>query len=75
MPAVIVDGNARTERLLEPGELGLVEDQIVAIGLRVVIRVASQRLPDDVEPILRDQGPDKPFCSIAANNANDNDSC
>ena len=47
------------ERLLEPGELRSIEDQIVAVGLAVVIRVRSAALADDVQPILRDQRVDR----------------
>src|SRR6202035_2274650 len=55
MTAVIVDGDSRPHGSFQPGELRFVENQVVAVGLRVVVRIAAQRLGDDIEPVVGDQ--------------------
>src|SRR5208283_4993320 len=55
MPAMIIDRNSRAQGALQPGELLLVENEIIAVGLRVVVRVVAQRGADEVETVFRNQ--------------------
>ena len=51
--AVIVNHDAGTQRGLQPRQFGLVENQVVAVGLRVVVRIVAQRVADDVQVTVR----------------------
>ncbi len=52
---MIVDYNSRSQRVLEPREFAFVENQIIAVCLRIVVAVRAQGIADDVETICRNQ--------------------
>ena len=55
MSAPIVDHDSRTQGILQPCELARVENQIIAVGLRVVVGILAQGGTDDVEAAVLDQ--------------------
>ena len=55
MAAVIVNRNLAAHRVLQPFQFRLIEYQIVAVGLRVVVRIVAQRITDQIEAIIGDQ--------------------
>ena len=40
---------------LQPRQFLAVENQIVAVGLHVVVGIVAQRIADDAQPVVRDQ--------------------
>jgi hypothetical protein len=52
VPAVIVDRNSVAKRRLQPRQLRLIQNHIVAIGLRIIVRIAVQRRAYDVQAIV-----------------------
>src|ERR1700733_14555410 len=56
MAAMVVDDDSGAQRILQPIEFPFIENQIVAVGLRVVVAVGAQSIGDDVETIGSNQG-------------------
>ena len=52
VPTVVVDRDALAERRFQPRKLRRVQNEIIAIGLRIVVRIAAQRVADDVESVV-----------------------
>src|ERR1700732_1629415 len=56
MAAMVVDDDSRAERILQPREFTFIENQVIAVGLRIVVAVGAQNIRDDVESIGGNQG-------------------